>query len=93
MLAEKIKELGLKGEAFNFGTDAPVKIIDLVKKIVKNSDNPDSKIVILDNAKAEIRDQYLSSRKARTVLNWEPKYDLDSGLRETYAWYKDFFGK
>jgi len=90
-LAEKINELNLKGDAFNFGTDQPIVILDLVKKIIDVSENKDAKIKILDTAKAEIKDQYLSSEKAKKTLDWEPKYSLEKGLKETYLWYKNYF--
>ena len=93
VMGEKLEELGLKGEAFNFGTDQPVVILDLVRKIVEISGKHDTEIKILNEAKAEIKDQFLSNKKARSVLNWSPEYDLDRGLRETYEWYKDHFGK
>ncbi|MBS3066059.1 GDP-mannose 4,6-dehydratase [Candidatus Pacearchaeota archaeon] len=93
VLAEKIEELGLKGEAFNFGTDKPVVILDLVKNIIDISERKDVKIDILDIAKAEIKDQYLSSEKARKILKWEPKYNLEEGLKETFNWYKEYFKK
>lgn len=92
-LAENIEKLNLKGEAFNFGTDTPITILDLIKKIKNISGKENVEINILNTAKGEIRDQFLSSEKARKMLLWEPKYDLDSGLVETYQWYKDFFKK
>ena len=49
--------------------------------------------LILDEAKSEIKHQYLSARKAREILGWKPKYNLEKGLRETIKWYKDFFGE
>jgi len=91
VLAEKLQDLKLKGEAFNFGTDKPVVILDLVKSIINLSDKKDAKINILNTAKAEIKDQYLSSEKARKILNWQPKYSLEEGLKETYLWYKEYF--
>jgi CDP-glucose 4,6-dehydratase len=92
-LGEKISELDLKGVGFNFGTDKPVAILDLVKSIKNVSGKPDAEIRILDVVKAEIKDQYLSSQKARNVLNWVPEYDLERGLRETYEWYRNHFSK
>jgi len=92
-LAENLGKLGLKGEAFNFGTDTPIKILELVKKIRNISGKENIEIKILDNAKAEIKDQFLSSERARKILNWEPKYDLNLGLKETYEWYKGYFEK
>ena len=85
--------MGLKGEAFNFGTDKPVVILDLVNTIIKISKSENTKVKILDSVKAEIKDQYLSSEKARRELNWKPQYSLEDGLKETYCWYKDYFKK
>jgi CDP-glucose 4,6-dehydratase len=47
---------------------------------------------ILDVARAEIRDQYLSSEKAARVLGWQPEFSLDAGLEKTIRWYRDFLG-
>ena len=46
---------------------------------------------ILDTAKGEIRNQYLSTLKARSVLGWTPRYSLKDGLGETIAWYTEYF--
>lgn len=91
ILAENIEKLGLKGEAFNFGTDEPAVILDLVNKIIEVSGKKDAKVNILDTAKAEIKDQYLSSEKARKMFGWAPKYSLKEGLKETYDWYSEYF--
>ena len=53
----------------------------------------DIKPKILGQAKNEIDRQYLDSAKAKKVLGWEAKYDLDLGLRETIEWYKNYFLK
>ena len=90
-LAEKIEELGIKGEGFNFGTDKSVKMLDLVDKIKRVSGKENTKIKILNIVKAEIKEQFLSSEKARKVLHWKPEYDLERGLKETYAWYERYF--
>ncbi len=45
---------------------------------------------VRDEPTKETREQYLSEERARTVLGWAPLYDLDEGLRETVAWYRDF---
>lgn len=92
-LAEKIESLNLKGEAFNFGTDKPTTVLDLVKKIIEISGKSDAEIKILDIAKAEIKDQFLSSELARKSLGWKPLYELDEGLKKTYSWYKEHFNK
>ncbi|PIN94832.1 sugar dehydratase [Candidatus Pacearchaeota archaeon CG10_big_fil_rev_8_21_14_0_10_35_13] len=91
-LARRIEELGLKGDDFNFGTDKPIKIIELVN-MIKRVSGMDSEIKILNTVKAEIKDQYLSSKKAREELSWSNDYELEEGLKETFKWYKEYFGK
>jgi len=92
-LAENVISQKLMGEAFNFGTDEKYMILDLVNKMVKISGKKNAKIKILNIAKAEIRDQFLSSKKAKDLLDWMPKYNIEEGLKETFNWYKDHFKK
>ncbi len=79
----------LVGGAFNFGVDAPVTVLEMVKKIVSLSDHPQLEPIIQNIATNEIQNQYLSSEKATKVLGWKPQYTLEEGLRETIAWYKE----
>ena len=48
---------------------------------------------ILNTAVGEIRDQYLSSKKAEQSLGWKPVFDLETGLRKTIDWYLKFFAE
>ena len=50
----------------------------------------DVKPKILGQAKNEIDRQYLSIEKAKKLLNWSPKYNIDEGLRETLGWYRAY---
>ncbi len=47
--------------------------------------------VILNEAKNEILHQYLLAKKAREKLAWKPKHTLETGLKETIGWYREFF--
>jgi len=86
-LAEKMKKLKLYGEAFNFSNENPITVIEMVKKIYNlTGKKPDYKI--LNQAKCEIKHQYLCSAKARKILGWKPFYALDEGLTETIEWYE-----
>jgi CDP-glucose 4,6-dehydratase len=89
-LAENINEK-IYGEAFNFSNEEPIKVTDIVNRILKVMKEKKLHPKILNIASGEIRDQYLSSKKARQVLKWIPKYSLEEGLKETVKWYKDFF--
>lgn len=89
-LAEHMVDGALTGEAFNFGLDRPLSALDMIKTIIALSPQPALEPVILGNAPNEIQNQYLSSEKARRVLNWEPKFELETGLKETIRWYADY---
>ena len=92
LLAERLaKNPTLKGAAFNFSNETRVSVIELVRRILKIMKS-DLKPKILDEARHEIRDQYLSAKKAKRVLGWSPLFDLDGGLRRTIDWYRKFLG-
>jgi CDP-glucose 4,6-dehydratase len=89
VLAQAMREGAHTGASFNFGNDAPITALDMVKRIVRLSPHPELEPVIQNIAKNEIQDQYLSSAKAYRVLNWKPQYTLEAGLRETIEWYRE----
>ena len=88
-LAEKMDDASLHGQAFNFGAGEPVSVLDLTLKILRVAQREDLQPVVLDQAKAEILRQYLSSERARAKLGWTPGASLDERLAETYDWYRD----
>lgn len=90
LLAEKMEELNLQGEAFNFSNEIQLTVLDLVNMIL-NLMESDLKPVILNQGSNEIRHQYLSAQKAREVLNWAPAYTIEQGLKKTIEWYRNFF--
>lgn len=78
------------GEAFNFGNEVPIAVIDLVRTIKTLLYNSTSEIQILDNAQMEISNQYLDSSKALKFLNWKSNYRLEEALMETINWYEKY---
>lgn len=90
-LAEQMDRPEILGHAFNLSTGNGIAVTDLVNKILEVMGRKDLEPVILNQAKAEIHDQTLSSEKAGRLLNWKPVYTLDEGLAETVAWYKNYF--
>ena len=89
-LAERADEEGVRGEAFNFSPGAPLSVLDITSVIQRLMGREDLEPVILNQARAEIRDQYLDSEKAVTRLGWTSGYTLDEGLRATIEWYAHF---
>jgi CDP-glucose 4,6-dehydratase len=78
----------LRGHAFNFSNEKPVTVLQIVAEISRIMG---SKLVpeIRNEATHEIREQFLSAAKARTMLNWRPLFTLDEGLQSTVRWYRE----
>jgi len=80
----------LAGQAFNFSTETPLSALAAVGKILAamgSTLEPD----IRDEARAEIKHQFLSAKKARDMLGWKPLYAVDNALERTINWYRDYF--
>ncbi|MGQ0792555.1 MAG: NAD-dependent epimerase/dehydratase family protein [Deltaproteobacteria bacterium] len=91
LLAQRLAENPeLRGEAFNFSNEIRLTVREITERILALMGSalaPD----IRAEASNEIREQYLSSGKARSALSWKPLFTLDEGLRLTIDWYRDFF--
>lgn len=92
VLAQKMQKLKLFGEAFNFSNESSISVLGLVENIYKICGRITHR-KILNKAKYEIRNQYLSAKKAKRILGWKPEYTLQRGLSETINWYRNFFKK
>jgi len=93
LLAEKMDDVDIHGEAFNFSNEIQKTVLEMTQIILRLMDREDLQPMILNEAKREIKHQYLSAQKARNILKWKPKYNLEDGLKETILWYQDFFNK
>lgn len=89
LLAEKMEGLKLYGQTFNFSNEKPITVLSLFKKIVQAFGKKVPKPEILNKAKYEIRHQYLSAKKAKSILGWKPECTLERGLKKTIDWYAD----
>lgn len=93
IMGHKIFEDDKYCESYNFWPDFndTMKVIDLVEKSVEilwkwtyrveqNEKNPhEANLLLLDNT------------KAKTLLWWKPKYNVNEALEKTISWYRDFF--
>lgn len=90
-LAECMEDDKLHGEAFNYSTESQLNVLEITRMILRLTGREDLEPQILNEAKAEIPHQYLSSAKAREMLGWQTRYTIEDGLRETIAWYREYF--
>lgn len=86
LLARNIKKV--KGEAFNFGSDDTLTVIEVIKAIEKSL-NKKINYKILNTAKNEIPYQSLDYSKIKKVLGWKPKENIQSTANRIFKWYKN----
>ncbi len=91
-LAEGTDRKEVVGQAFNFSTQNRITVLELVEKIL-GAMGSKLKPEVLNETRGEIKNQYLSSEKAKRILGWEAKYPIEKGLKETIPWYISFFKK
>ncbi len=87
MLAMSLDNPDVVGQAFNFGYNTPIRILD-VAHIVGHVIGKKLNIKVIENVNNEISKQYLDSQKAKEILGWEPLIGLHEGLRLTLKEYE-----
>ena len=88
-LAENIERTDVKGQPFNFSTSKPMSVLQIVEKIIEVSGRTHLEPCILRQGSPEIQSQYLSPEKARRILNWTAKVQIEKGLEETTKWFDE----
>ncbi len=85
MLAEQMNE-AIYGQAFNFSTNAPLSVAEVIKMISREMKKAIAPKVTKTHGK-EIRHQYASYDKAERLLGWKPTHDFAAGIKKTIPWY------
>jgi len=78
------------GEAFNAGGGRPHAVRDVVARICALAGTdvaPDVRGT--GTPSGEIDRQYVDASKLRALTGWQPRVDLDDGLRRTLEWYRE----
>lgn len=90
-LAERLPDQRFAGQAFNFSTETPMSVIDVVLAILRVARCAHLEPRILNQAHHEIPEQYLDCRKAKHTLGWKSQFTLEAGLGQTIEWYRNYF--
>jgi dTDP-glucose 4,6-dehydratase len=100
-----ILERGTVGESYNVGGNAECTNLDLVKRLCTLLDElapaangkPRSELIsfVTDRPGHDLR-YAINAEKIQRELGWKPQQTLDSGMRDTVAWYlnnRDFYDR
>lgn len=74
-------------EIINLGGSHPTSLnnfIDLIEKLTKNK----AQIKTFPMPKGDVKKTLAKIEKAKKMLNWQPKIDLETGLKKTIDWLK-----
>jgi nucleoside-diphosphate-sugar epimerase len=84
-----IATLKLRGfQIINLGKDHPVKlkyIIKLIEDILEKK----AKIKYLPRHPADVTATWANINKAKTILSWNPKIDIEDGIQKTVNWFEE----
>ena len=85
------QKCNFRDEQINLGTNNPIKIINLIKKIHKIT-NSKSKLKIgsLKYRPNEIWKMQADNKFIKNKLGWAPNITFDDGLKTTIDWYRKF---
>lgn len=80
---------GRNGEVYNIGGHNERHNIDVVKTILREVGKPESLITYVTDRKGHDLRYAIDPTKVTNELGWKPKYNFDSGIKETIKWYID----
>ena len=78
---------GTNGEIYNIGGGSEVANIDLVKKLLKILNKPESLISFVEDRPGHDLRYAIDHSKITKELNWKPEIKLETGLKKTVNWY------
>lgn len=84
----KSLEVNLKYEIINLGNSRPILLSDLVTTIETITNRKIVKKILPANA-TESFITYADIRKAKKLLDWEPRIELKQGMKNFIDWYKN----
>jgi CDP-glucose 4,6-dehydratase len=93
-IARSLDDPAMHGRAWNAGAGRPYSVSDIVSRLIAVSGrNVEPDVQGEGTPHGEIDRQFLDSGRIRDELGWEPRWQLDDGLRETWAWYERHLGR
>jgi dTDP-glucose 4,6-dehydratase len=79
---------GREGEIYNIGGNRSLPNLDVVRKVLALTGQPESLIQYVTDRPGHDRRYALSSEKLMRETGWAPAMDFETGLERTIAWYR-----
>ena len=79
---------GAKGEVVNIGSDIEMTILELAK-LIRELTKSNSEIVFGELPEDDPPRRKPDITKAKKILNWEPKVELEEGLLKMVEWFEE----
>ncbi len=80
---------GKDGEIYNVGASDEHENIDIVRRILKILDKPESLINLIPDPRPGHDRRYAINTEKLYYLGWRPKYTIKDDLEEVVKWYAD----
>jgi CDP-glucose 4,6-dehydratase len=90
-VAEHLDDEEVSGQAFNFGSGAPLTLREAVMAVTcawneESGQSVDTEPLVTGPRVNSVK--FLDISRAKRLLDWQPSTPLDEGLCETVAWYR-----
>ncbi|MBU0732194.1 NAD-dependent epimerase [Patescibacteria group bacterium] len=77
-------------EIINLGNNKPVALLDFIQTIEKEL-GQEAKKEMLPMQPGDVLETYANIDKAKKLLGYDPKTDIQSGINKFISWYKEYY--
>lgn len=77
-------------EVFNLGNHNPVQLMDFISVLEKHADR-EARKNLLPMQPGDVKKTYADIDKSRELLGFQPKIEIEEGLKKFVDWYKDYY--
>jgi dTDP-glucose 4,6-dehydratase len=88
-MAKAVETKDIEGQIINIGSNQTHTMKDILA-LIKKLTNTENKPVVVDKSRLRPRDVHTlitDNKKAKQLLEWQPKTAFEEGIRQTVGWY------